>query len=138
MSFFRKTSFVHSRSRTYYALLLGYFNLKFLLVFAINFLFITVRTERKVRLYVNLFDFFTRWILICLTWNLSHFVPNSVEIFTWNFRKKLFQMNFSEFLCKPKLFSTETHDISLFHIVLKKKIHTSTFTCLHLAKRTRP
>ena len=27
---FRKTSFVHSRSRTYYALLLGYFRLKFL------------------------------------------------------------------------------------------------------------
>ena len=29
MFLFRKTSFVHSRSRTYYALLLGYFGLKF-------------------------------------------------------------------------------------------------------------
>jgi len=43
---------------------------------AINFLFITARTERKVRLCVKLFDFFRGWILIRLTWNLSRFVPN--------------------------------------------------------------
>jgi len=34
---------------------------------------------------------------------LSRFVPNSVEILGWNFRKKLFRENFSEFLCKPRL-----------------------------------
>jgi len=96
--FFRKTSFVHSRSGNYYALLLGYFRMNFYQTFvtvttefwmrfepqvrptglAINFLLITVRAERNVRLCVKLFDFFREWILIRLTWNLSRFVPNSV------------------------------------------------------------
>ena len=58
---------------------------------AINFLFVTARAERKVRLCVKLFDFFRGRILIRLTWNLSPFVPNSVEILSWNFRKKLFR-----------------------------------------------
>ena len=66
---------------------------------AINFLFVTARAERKVRLCVKLFDFFRGWILICLTWNLSRFVPNSVEILGWNFRKKPFRENFQKF-CK--------------------------------------
>ena len=69
----------------------------------IIFLLITAKAERKVRLCVKLFDFFREWILICLTWNLSCFVPNSVEILTWNRRKKLFWENFSEILCKPML-----------------------------------
>ena len=74
----------------------------------INFLFITARAERKVRLCVKLFDFFRGWILIRLTWNWWCFVPNSVEILMWNFRKKLFWENFSEILCKPpRLSSTE-------------------------------
>jgi len=63
---------------------------------AINLLFVTERAERKVRLCVKLFDFFRVWILIRLTWNLSRFVPNSVEILGWNFKKKLFRENFSE------------------------------------------
>jgi len=46
--------------------------------FAINFLNVTARPEWKVRLCLKLFDFFPRWILIRLTWNLSRFVPNSV------------------------------------------------------------
>jgi len=62
---------------------------------AINFLFVTARAERKVHLCVKLFDFFCGWILVPLTWNLSRFVPNSLEILTWNFRKKLFRENFS-------------------------------------------
>ena len=37
--------------------------------FAINFLFITARAERKVRSCVKLFDFFPGRILMCLTWN---------------------------------------------------------------------
>jgi len=65
---------------------------------AINFLFVTARAERKVRLCVKLFDFFRGWILIRLTWNLSLFVPNSMEIRGWNFRKKPFRKNFSEIL----------------------------------------
>jgi len=68
----------------------------------INLLSVTAMAERKVRLCVKLFDFFRGWILIRLTWNLSRFVPNSVEILGWNFRKKVFQENFSEILCKPR------------------------------------
>jgi len=79
---------------------------------AINFLLITVRAERKVRLCVKLFDFFRCWILIRLFWNLSRFVPNSVEILTWNFMKKLFRENFSEIFGKPRLSSTKTREIS--------------------------
>ena len=65
---------------------------------AINFLFVTARAERKVRLCVKLFEFFRGWMLIRLTWSLSRFVPNSVEILGWNFRKKPFRKNFSEIL----------------------------------------
>jgi len=78
---------------------------------AINFLSVTARAERKVRLCVKLFDSFRGWILIRLTWNLSCFVPNLVEIPGWNFRKKLFRENFSEILCKPRLSFTETCEI---------------------------
>jgi len=39
-------------------------------------------------LCAKLFYFFREWILIRLTWNLWRFVPNSVEILIWNFRKK--------------------------------------------------
>jgi len=35
-----------------------------------------------------------------------------VEILTWNFRKKLSRENFSEILCKPRLSSTKTWEIS--------------------------
>jgi len=69
---------------------------------AINFLLITARAERKVRLCVKLFDFFFGLILIRLTRNLSRFVPNSVEILTWNFRRKLFRENFSEIFVQTK------------------------------------
>jgi len=82
----------------------------------INFLFITARGERKVRLCMKLFDFFRGWILIRLTWNLWRFVPNSVEILTWNFRKKKIPENFSEILCKPMLSSTKTCDISPYFL----------------------
>jgi len=48
--------------------------------FAINFLFITVRAARKVRLCVKLFDFFRGWTLIRLTWNFVAFCPK----FSWD------------------------------------------------------
>jgi len=82
---------------------------------AINFLLISARVERKVCLCVKLFDFFRGWILILLTWNWSRFVPNSMEIFRWNFRKKLFRENFSEILCKPWP-STKTCEISPYSL----------------------
>jgi len=63
--------------------------------FSINFFIITTRVERMVRLCMKQFDFFPRWILIRLTWNLSRFVPNSVTILTCNFRKELFRGHFS-------------------------------------------
>ena len=84
--------------------------------FAINFLFITAKAGRKVRLCVKLFNFFPRWILIRLTWYLSCFVQNSVENFTWNFGKKLFRENFSEILCEPRLSSTEPCEISPYFL----------------------
>jgi len=90
----------------------------------INFFFITARAVRKVRLCVKLFDFVRGWILIHLTRNLSRFVPNSVEILTWNFMKKLFREYFSEILCKVRLSSNKTWEISpyflQFYFVLKK------------------
>jgi len=98
---------------------------------AINFLFITVRAERKVRLCVKLLDFFRGWILIRLTLNLSRFIPNSVETLTWNFRKNLFHKNFSEILAKPRLSSTKTCEISPY---LPKFYSVSNFT---LQKFTR-
>ena len=84
--------------------------------FVINFLFISVRAEWKVRLCVKLFDFFPVWILIRLTRNLSRFVPNSVEILTRNFRKRPFRENFSEILCKPRLSSSKTCEISPYFL----------------------
>jgi len=63
----------------------------------INFLFVTARAEGKVHLCVKLFDFFRGWILIRLTWNLSRFFRNSVEILGWNFRKKYSGRIFQKF-----------------------------------------
>jgi len=71
---------------------------------------------KEVRLCVKLFDFFPGWILIRLTWNLSRFVPNSVKILTRNFRKKPFREIFSEILCKPRLSSSKTCEISLYFL----------------------
>jgi len=57
----------------------------------ISFLLIIAMTERKVRSCEKLLAFFRVWILICFTWNSSRYVPNSVEILTLNFRKKIFR-----------------------------------------------
>jgi len=74
--------------------------------FKINFLFITSKVESKVRLCAKLFDFFSRWIFICLTWNILNFVPNLVHILKWNSRKKLFRKYFFEILWKTKVISS--------------------------------
>jgi len=62
--------------------------------FAISFLFITARAERKVCLCVKLFKFFPRRILICFAWNLSCFFPNSVEILKLEFQEKTISWEF--------------------------------------------
>jgi len=112
--------------------------------FAIKFIFITARAERKVRLCVKLFEFFPRWILICLTWNLSRFVPNSVEILTWNFNRKLFLENFSEILCKPRLsilyknlwnFALLSQILFCVHIAMKKFTHVLSYVVCNQLRR---
>jgi len=114
--------------------------------FGINLLFITVKAERKVRLCVKLSDFFLRWILIRLTSNLSRFVPNSVNILTWNFRKKnYFGRIFTKFCANQdyplpkhlKFLPTFCNFIQGSYCVQKN--HTSTFQCcLHPGKETFP
>ena len=59
-----------------------------------NRLFIDYCQGWKEGSFVWLFDIFRGWLLIRLTWNLSRFVQNSVEIPWWNFWKKLFRDNF--------------------------------------------
>jgi len=60
--------------------------------FAINFLFITARAERKVRLCVKLFEFFPRWILIHLTCALSKIQWRFLHgISTENYFRRIFQ-----------------------------------------------
>jgi len=102
--------------------------------------FITARVEMKVRLCVKLFDFFPMLILIRLTWNLWRFVPNSVQILTWNFRKKLFRDKFCE---KPRLSSSKICEISpyflQFYSVLKNCFEkfTQVLSCAFCTLRRR-
>ena len=111
---------------------------------AINFLFITAGAERKVRLFAKLFDFFRGWILICLTWNLSRFVPNSVEIVTSNFRKKTISEEFfRNFVQTRAILYQNSWNFALLSEILfsycAEKIQTSTFICcLHPGKEARP
>jgi len=133
---FRKTNFVHSRSGTYYALLLGYFGLKFLpdirdCVCWVLAEIWTPDSAHKIGMKFSINHFqgwkeglfvcetvwlFRGWILIRLTWNLSRYVPNSAEILTGNFRKKLFREYFSKILCQPRLSSTKSCEISPYFL----------------------
>jgi len=99
----------------------------------------------KVRSCVKLFDFFRGWILICLTWILSRFVPNSVEILMWNFRKNCFGRIFQKFLRKLMFHYRNLWNFALLSAMFilrpyyAEKIHTSTFICfLHPGKEARP
>jgi len=109
---------------------------------AINFLLITARTEWKVRLCAKLFDFFRGRILIRLTWNLSCFAPHSVEIPTWNFRKKLFRENFVQtkaILYRNLWNFTLLSAIFILGSYRAKKVNTSTsICCLHPGKEACP
>jgi len=162
---YRKTGFVHSRSGTYCFLLLGYFGLKFLPDIRHCFYWVLAEiwapdSSHKIRnkfpihhypgwkegsfVYESVW-FFSGWILIRLTWNLSRFVPNSLEILTRNFRKKPFLENFSEILCKPRLSLAKLVKFRLTFCNLfpapycAEKIRTSPFVCcLHPGKEARP
>jgi len=133
---FRKTSFVHSRSRTYYALLLWCFGLKFLpdirhCVYWVlaeiwgpdssqnigNKFFIHHCQGRKEASFVcETVWFFRRRILVRFTWNLSHFVRNSVEILTWNFSKKTILGEFFGNFVQTEAISTKTCEILLYFL----------------------
>jgi len=133
---FRKTKFVHSRSGTYYALLLGYFGMKFLsdvrqcvcwvlaeiwapdLSHEIgNKFFIHHCQDWKEGSFVCETIWFFSWVNTHpFDLKLWRVVPNSVEILRWNFRKKLFPENFSEILCKPRLSSTKICEISPYFL----------------------
>ena len=80
---------------------------------AINFLLMTARAERKVRLCVKLFDFFRGWILIRLTWNMSRFVSNLVGSFKWSLWKNYFGRIFQKFSRKSR---TKTCKISPYFL----------------------
>jgi len=115
-------------------------------ILAINFLFITAMAERKVRLCVKLFDFYRGRILVRLTWNLSRFVPSSVKILTWDFRKKtILEELFRNFVQTKAIFYQNLWNFALrseivFWVrIALKKIHTSTFICsLHQGNEARP
>ena len=62
----------------------------------------------------NYLIFFRGWIFIRLTWNLSRFLPKSLESHMWKFRKKYFGRIFQKFSCKARLFSSKTCEISLY------------------------
>jgi len=111
----------------------------------INFLLITARVKGR---YVcgKLINFFRWWILIRLTWNLSRFVDNSVQILTWNLGKKLFRKNFSEIFTQTKaILYQNLWNFALLSAMFilrpycAEKIHTSTFICfLRPGKEARP
>jgi len=128
---FRKTSFVHPRSGTYYILLFGYFGLKFLsdIPHRVYWVLAEIWASDSSHMIGNKFFIhhcqdWTEGSFVCETvwffsWANTHpfdlkfvvFCPKFMEILTWNFREKLFPDNFSEILCKPRLYSTETCEI---------------------------
>ena len=133
---FQKTSFVHFRSGNYYALLLGYFSMKFLpnILHCVNWVLSKIwdpnlfhricnkffihpcQARRKVRLCLKLFDFFlgeysSVFPEICrlLSQIQSRFLRG---ISGKNYSGRIFQ----HFFWKLKLSSTETCEISPYFL----------------------
>ena len=96
----------------------------------INFLLINARAERKVCLCAKLYDILSGWILIRLTWNLSRFVPNVVEILTWNFRKKTMSGGFFRNFVQTKaiLYQNLWNFALLSEILFRVRIALKKFT----------
>jgi len=111
----------------------------------INFLLITAKAERKVRLCVKLFDFFRGWKLIRLTWNLSRFVQIQGRFLRGISGKNCFGRIFQKFCANqgyplPKLVKfRRTFCNFIQDLYCAEKIRTSTFICcLHQGKEARP
>ena len=163
---FWKTSFVHSRSGTYYALLLGYFGLKFLpdIRHCVYWVLAETWVPDSSHKIGNKF-----FIHHCQGWKEGSFVCESVWIFSWvnahpfdpkfvAFRpifsgdsyvefqeKNYFGRIFQKFcanqrLSLPKLVKFRpTFCNFILGPYCAVKIHTSTFICcLHPGKETRP
>ena len=104
---------------------------------AINFLFVTARAERKVRLCVNTHPFDLKFVAFCPKFSGDSWVE---------FQEKTILGEFSEILCKTKAIlyrnlwnSGLISAISFWVRIALKKIHTSTFVCcLHPGKEERP
>jgi len=128
----QKTSFVHSRYGTYYALLLEYFGLKFLpdIRHCVYWVLAAIWAPHSSHKINNKF-----FIFHCRGWNEGSFVYESVWYFPWvnnhpfdlkfvafcpkfsgdsyvEFKEKLLRENFSEILCKRRLSFTNTCEIS--------------------------
>ena len=117
--------------------------------FAINVLFITVRVERKVRLCVNLFDFFLGeysfvWREICRV--LSHIKSKFLRgISTKSYFMRIFQKfcanqgyPLPKFVKIQPTFWKKNSETTLCW-KFSRKIHKSTLICcLHLAKEACP
>jgi len=113
--------------------------------FVINFLFITVKAERKVRLCVKLFYFFPRRILICLAWNLSLFFRNSSRFLREILGKNYFGRIFHKFCANqgyhlPKLMKFRpTFCNFILDLYCIEKVQKNAFICfLHPGKEARP
>jgi len=163
---FRNTSFVHSRSGTYYALLFGSFGLKFFpdVRHCVYWLLAEVWGPDSSHMIGNKF-----FIGHCHSWKEASFVCETVWFFSWA-NTHLFDLKFVAFCpkfsgdsyveFKEKTISGEffgnfvlTKDIiyrNLWYIALlsaifilgpycAEKVHTSTsICCLHPSKEARP
>jgi len=144
------SSFVHSRSETYYALLLVCLGLKLLpdIRHCVYWVLAEIWAPDMSHKISNKFviDHCLGWKVIRLTWSLSRSLPNSVEIVTWNFSKKLFLENFSEILVQTMaILYQNLWNLALLSAIFilrpycAEKIHASTFICcLHLGNEARP
>ena len=108
--------------------------------FVINFVFIIAKAERNVRFFVKLFHFFSNWILIRFSWNLSRLVPNSIGILTQNFNDKVFWEKNSEVCCAPRLYPLSRFvkfwpSFCNITLIISEKIYTSTFICYFLSSK---
>ena len=163
---FPKIGFVHSRSKTYCALLLGYFCLKFLpdIIHCVYWVVAEIWAPESSHKIRNKF-----LIHHCPGWKEGSFVCETVWFFSWvnthpfdlksvafcpkiqwRFLRgilgtKPFRENFSEILFKPRLSSGKTCEISPYFLQFfsgpycAEKINTSTFVCfLKPGKESRP
>jgi len=111
----------------------------------INFLFVTARAERKVRLCVKLFHFLSGWILIRLSWNLSRLSQTQWRILGGISGKKYSGRIFQKF-CPTKAILYRNlwnfgliFPISFSVRIALKEIHTNIFLCcFHPGKKERP